>query len=139
MSYQDSTWDIRSNITLCLQEFPRASPSGTPSGKMLYLNVYPSSRPNTDTLTCSACRRTRELAGAASRSRCGEGREGREGRERRKGEEGGDHMIFYTSSLCLHTFLIFLLAITYIVNNCLIKERVGMKVTAQYISEKTQI
>ena len=36
--------------TLCLQEFPRASPSGTPSGKGLYLTVYPSSRPNMDTI-----------------------------------------------------------------------------------------
>ena len=27
--YQDSTWDIRSNISLCLREYPRASPSGT--------------------------------------------------------------------------------------------------------------
>ena len=32
-----------------LQEFARASPSGTPSAKGLYLTVYPSSRPNTDT------------------------------------------------------------------------------------------
>ena len=41
--------DIWSNITVCLQEFPRASPSGTPSG--VYLTVYPYSRPNTDTIT----------------------------------------------------------------------------------------
>ena len=34
--------DILSNITLCLQEFHRASPSGAPSGKRLYLTVYPS-------------------------------------------------------------------------------------------------
>ena len=70
--------------------------------------------------------------------RCREGREGREdreGRERRKGEEGGDQMIFYSSSLCLHTFLIFLLAITYRVSNCLMKDRVGLKLVAQYISE----
>ena len=39
-----------SNITLCLQEFPRTLPSGNPSGKGLYLTVYPSSRPNTDTI-----------------------------------------------------------------------------------------
>ena len=38
------------NITLCLQEFPWALPSGTPSGKVLYLTVYPSSCPNTDTV-----------------------------------------------------------------------------------------
>ena len=36
--------------TLCLQEFPRASLSGTPSDKGLYLTVYPSSRLNTDTV-----------------------------------------------------------------------------------------
>ena len=46
-----STRDIRSNKPLCLQEFPLALPSGTPSGKGLYLTVYPSSRPNTDTMT----------------------------------------------------------------------------------------
>ena len=44
----DLTRDIRSNITLWLHEFPRASPLGTPSGKGLYLTVYPSSFPNTD-------------------------------------------------------------------------------------------
>ena len=48
--YQDSTRDIRSNIPLHLQVLPRASPSGTPSGKGVYLIVYPSSRPNTDTI-----------------------------------------------------------------------------------------
>ena len=37
-------------ITLCLQEFSRASPSGTPSGKGLYLTVYPLSCPYTDTV-----------------------------------------------------------------------------------------
>ena len=36
--------------TLCLQEFPRASPLGTPSDKGLHFTVYPSSRPNTDTV-----------------------------------------------------------------------------------------
>ena len=34
----------------CLQEFPWALPSGAPSGKGLYLTVYPLSRPNTDTV-----------------------------------------------------------------------------------------
>ena len=34
----------------CLQEFPRASASETPSGKGVYLTIYPSSRPNTDTV-----------------------------------------------------------------------------------------
>ena len=33
-----------------LQEFPRALPSGTSSGGGVYLMVYPSSRPNTDTV-----------------------------------------------------------------------------------------
>ena len=40
---------MRSNIPLCLQEFPWALPSGTPIGEGLYLTVYPTSRPNTDT------------------------------------------------------------------------------------------
>ena len=48
--YKDSARDIRSNILLHLQEFPRASPLGTPSGEGVYLTVYPSSRPNTDTV-----------------------------------------------------------------------------------------
>ena len=30
----------------CSQDFPRASPSGTTSGKGVYLTVYPSSHPN---------------------------------------------------------------------------------------------
>ena len=47
--YDDSTWDIRSNISLCVQEFPWASPSGNPSGKGVYLTVYPFSSSNTDT------------------------------------------------------------------------------------------
>ena len=47
--------DIRSNITLCLQEFPGATPSGTLSGKGLYLTVNPSSRPNTDTVYRVQC------------------------------------------------------------------------------------
>ena len=29
-----------SNITLCLKEFPRAKPEGTPEGKGLYLTLY---------------------------------------------------------------------------------------------------
>ena len=44
------TQDIWSNITLCLQENSWAWPSGTPSGKGLYLTTYPLSRPNTDTV-----------------------------------------------------------------------------------------
>ena len=51
--YLDLTRDIRSNIPLCLQEFPWALPSGTPSGKGVYLTVYPESRPNTDTICCN--------------------------------------------------------------------------------------
>ena len=48
--YKESARDLRSTIPLCLQEFPRALPSGIPSGKGVYLTVYPSSRPNTDTV-----------------------------------------------------------------------------------------
>ena len=33
------------------KEFPRASPLGTPSGGGVFLTVYPSSRPNTDTVS----------------------------------------------------------------------------------------
>ena len=44
-------WHIRSNITLCLKEFPRAKPEGTPEGKGLYLIVYPLSPPNTDIIS----------------------------------------------------------------------------------------
>ena len=45
----------RQNIMLgfelmLMKEFPRASPSATPSGKGLYLTVYPLSSPNTDTI-----------------------------------------------------------------------------------------
>ena len=45
--YQDSTYDIRSNIPLRLQEFPRALASGTSLGVGVFLTIYPSSRPNT--------------------------------------------------------------------------------------------
>ena len=41
---------MRSNIPPRLQEFPRALPLGTPSGQGVYLTVYPSSLPNTDTV-----------------------------------------------------------------------------------------
>ena len=44
--YQDKTRDIRSNIHLCLKEFPRANPEGTPEGKGVYLTVYYESSPN---------------------------------------------------------------------------------------------
>ena len=37
---------------MTLQEFPWDSPWGTPSGKGVYLTVYPSFCPNTDTLLC---------------------------------------------------------------------------------------
>ena len=40
-------WDILSNITLCLKDFPGAKPEGTPEGKGRYLTVYPESSPNT--------------------------------------------------------------------------------------------
>ena len=52
--YKDSTRYIQSNIPLCLQDFSRASPLVTPSGDGVYLTVYPSSRPNTDTIRCTA-------------------------------------------------------------------------------------
>ena len=48
--YYDLTRDTLSNIPLCLQEFPLAWPSETPSGKGVYLTVHPLSRPNTDTV-----------------------------------------------------------------------------------------
>ena len=44
----DSGYTVK--YTLCLQEFPRASPSVTPSDKGLYLTIYPSSYSNTDTI-----------------------------------------------------------------------------------------
>ena len=50
-----STRDVRSNITLCLQEFPRASPLETLSDKGVYLSVYPLSCPNTDTVCMYVC------------------------------------------------------------------------------------
>ena len=40
-------------------EFPWASPLVTPSSKGLYLTIYPSSCPNTDTLSKQACRKLR--------------------------------------------------------------------------------
>ena len=49
--YKDETRDIRSNITLCLKEFPRAKPEGTPEGEGIYLTVYPESSPNTDIIS----------------------------------------------------------------------------------------
>ena len=45
--YQDSTQDRWSNIALRLKEFPRAQPSGNPSGKGLYLTIYRLYCPNT--------------------------------------------------------------------------------------------
>ena len=39
---------IYGQITLCLQEFPIGELKGTPSSTVLYLTVYPFSRPNTD-------------------------------------------------------------------------------------------
>ena len=45
--------NTRSNIPLCLQESPRALPLGTPSGKGVYLTVYPELSPNTDTVLAS--------------------------------------------------------------------------------------
>ena len=39
--YKNKTGDIRSTIALCLREFPRAKPEGTPEGEGLYLTTYP--------------------------------------------------------------------------------------------------
>ena len=50
-----STRDVRSNITLCLQEFSMALPLETLSGKGLYLSVHPLSCPNTDTVCMYVC------------------------------------------------------------------------------------
>ena len=49
--YKDETGDIQSNITLCMKEFPRAKPKGTPDGKGLYLTVNPESTPNMDIIS----------------------------------------------------------------------------------------
>ena len=40
-----------SNIPLCLKEFPREKPEGTPEGEGVYLTVYPESSPNTDSIS----------------------------------------------------------------------------------------
>ena len=37
---------IFDRISLCLKEFPKAKPKGTPEGKGVYLTVYPESSPN---------------------------------------------------------------------------------------------
>ena len=49
--YKDETRDIRSNIPLCLKEFQRAKPEGTPEGEGLYLTVYPKLSPKTDIIS----------------------------------------------------------------------------------------
>ena len=36
---------------LCLKEFPRAKPEGTPEGKGVYLTAYPELSPNTDSIS----------------------------------------------------------------------------------------
>ena len=41
---------LNSSVLPSSEEFLQASPSGTHSGKGVYLTVYPSSRPNTDTV-----------------------------------------------------------------------------------------
>ena len=41
---------LDSGYTVKYNPLPSGVPSGTPSGKGLYLTVYPSSRPNTDTV-----------------------------------------------------------------------------------------
>ena len=37
-------------VPLCLKEFPRAKPEGTPEGKGVYLTVYPELNPNRDSI-----------------------------------------------------------------------------------------
>ena len=49
--YEDERRDIRSNIPLCIKEFPRAKPEGTPEGGGVYLTVYPELSPNTDIIS----------------------------------------------------------------------------------------
>ena len=49
--YKDERRDLRSNKPLCLKEFPRAKPKGTPKGKGLYLSVHHESSPNTDIIS----------------------------------------------------------------------------------------
>ena len=49
----DSGYTVK--YTPSLQEFPQASPSGTPSDEGVYLTVCPSSRPNTDTVSVPGC------------------------------------------------------------------------------------
>ena len=41
----------RVKIPLCLKEFPRAKPKGTPEGKGVYLSVYPESSPNMNSIS----------------------------------------------------------------------------------------
>ena len=53
--FLDSTRDIHSNIPLCLHEFPQALLLGTPLGIGIYLTVYLSTRPNTDTIILVHC------------------------------------------------------------------------------------
>ena len=48
--YWDERRDIQSNIPLCLKEFPRGKPKGTPEGEGVYLTVYPESSPNKDSI-----------------------------------------------------------------------------------------
>ena len=49
--YQGKRRNIRSNIPLCLKEFPKAKLEGTPESKGVYLTVYPESSPNTDSIS----------------------------------------------------------------------------------------
>ena len=49
--YKDETRDIRSNISLCLEEFLRAKLDGTPEGEGVYFTAYTESSPNTDSIS----------------------------------------------------------------------------------------
>ena len=49
--YKDKTRDMRSNITLWVEEFPMARPEETPEDKGINLTVYRESSPNTDIIS----------------------------------------------------------------------------------------
>ena len=49
--YYDKMRDIRSNISLCMREFPKATANGTLKGKGLQLTIYPRLSHNMDSIT----------------------------------------------------------------------------------------
>ena len=48
--YFDKLRDTQSNVALCMKEFPKAKPKGTPESKGLYLTMYPNMSNNTDSI-----------------------------------------------------------------------------------------